>query len=769
MALSICTRCGFVQNDLFDPGLVDHTMPYEESQAFSGRFREFQAEIVDQLISDHDLAGSTILEIGCGKGGFLETLCRQAGARGIGIDPAATNDRLEGEADIHLLKEFFDDNHTHLTGKLICCRHTLEHIQGVGNFVELMRRSAVGTPEAVVFVEVPDTERILDEGAFWDVFYEHCSYFTALSLRHLFRSKGFEVTRLDRAFDDQYLLLESRVGVVDTAIDTQAVEDLVSRARSFASSIESQVKLWRDRIHQHNVRGEPVVLWAAGSKAVGFLSAIGQGAEVQGVVDINPFKQGSFLPGHGHEVLSPEALLTIQPRLVIVMNPVYLNEIRAALNDLGLHPELEALGSHPPTSHVAMAGASERKHRCSSCDSNQLVPFLSLGQLPLANRLVSTDRAGFPEERYPLTVAFCRACSLVQLGETVPPELIFTDTYPYYSSSSDSLVESSRLHVESLVTERRLGSTHTAVELASNDGYLLQWFLKFGLKVLGIDPSPGPARVAQEKGIPTRIDYFTTAVARELQAEGVAADVVVASNVLAHVSDLNDFVEGIALLLKADGVALVEFPYVRDLVEGGAFDTIYHEHRCYFSVHAIRSLFERHGLTLQRVEHLPQQGGSLRCTFGHERTTDSSVVEFLRQELEAGVTTFDYYAEFAQKVDEIAGKLRRLLTALKSSGARVVAYGAAAKGATLLNYVGIGDSELDYVVDRSPYKQGWLMPGVGLPIVSPERLLQDQPEFVLLLAWNLLEEVVDQQSEYLRRGGRLIVPIPEPEVLSVDR
>jgi SAM-dependent methyltransferase len=357
----------------------------------------------------------------------------------------------------------------------------------------------------------------------------------------------------------------------------------------------------------------------------------------------------------------------------------------------------------------------------------------------------------------------------VQLGETVPPELIFTDAYPYYSSTSDSLVEASRQHIESLVAERSLGAAHTAVELASNDGYLLQWFLKSGLRVLGIDPSPGPARVAQEKGIPTRIDFFTTTVARELQAEGVAADVVVANNVLAHVSDLNDFVEGIGLLLKPHGVAQVEFPYVRDLVERGAFDTIYHEHRCYFSVHAVRSLFERHGLTLQRVEHLSQQGGSLRCTFGYERTTDSSVVEYLRQEHAAAANSFHYYAEFAHRVDEIAQKLRTLLTALKSNGARIVGYGAAAKGATLLNYVGIDTSHLDYVVDRSPHKQGWLMPGVGLPIVSPDRLLKDQPEYVLLLAWNLVDEIVDQQTDYMRRGGQLIVPIPVPEILTVDR
>jgi SAM-dependent methyltransferase len=357
----------------------------------------------------------------------------------------------------------------------------------------------------------------------------------------------------------------------------------------------------------------------------------------------------------------------------------------------------------------------------------------------------------------------------VQLGETVPPELIFNDTYPYYSSTSDSLVEASRQHIESLVIERKLGAAHTAVELASNDGYLLQWFLKSGLRVLGIDPSPGPALVAQKKGIPTKIDFFTTAVARELRAEGVAADVVVANNVLAHVGDLNDFVEGIAVLLTADGVAQVEFPYVRDLVERGAFDTIYHEHRCYFSVHAVRTLFERHGLTLQRVVPLPQQGGSLRCTFGRERTTDSSVVEYLRQEFKSAVTSLDYFAEFAHKVEEIAEKLRRLLTALKSSGARIVGYGAAAKGATLLNYVGIGCSHLDYVVDRNSRKQGWLMPGVELPIVSPDRLLQDQPEYVLLLAWNLVDEIVDQQSDYLRRGGRLIVPVPVPEILTVGR
>ena len=345
LELAVCHICGFIQNRLFDPELVDYTLPYEESQAFSPRFIAFQEELIAKLIIDHDLAGKTILEIGCGKGAFLEAICRGAGATGIGIDPAGDFSRVGSDVDLTLIREHFDSSRTGLTGDLICCRHTLEHIQAVGSFVADVAVSVRSNPGSVVFFELPDTQRILDEGAFWDVYYEHCSYFTIGSLGHLFRSQGLTTTSLERGFDDQYILLEARDGPDVGSSDLSVVEQTVDRCRSFGQLAEREVKRWRRLIAEGAARGQTVVIWGAGSKAVGFLSALGRDEAIRAVVDVNPFKQNSFLPGSAHEIVSPVALQEIVPDLVVVMNPVYAGEIGEMLSDLGLHPRLASLGA----------------------------------------------------------------------------------------------------------------------------------------------------------------------------------------------------------------------------------------------------------------------------------------------------------------------------------------------------------------------------------------------------------------------------------------
>jgi Methyltransferase domain/C-methyltransferase C-terminal domain len=345
LELAVCHQCGFIQNHLFDPALVDYTMPYEESQAFSPRFVAFQEELVSQLVADHELRGKTILEIGSGKGAFLEAICRAAGARGIGVDPAADSSRIESDVDITMLKEIFDGTKAQLTGDLICCRHTLEHIRPVGRFVDDVAASVRRTPGSVAFFELPDTGRILDEGAFWDVYYEHCSYFTMGSLRHLFQSSGLSITRMELGFDDQYILLRAEEGNVDSSPDSEVVASIVERCREFGDSVRRELEIWRTLIGESMGQGEVVVVWGAGSKAVGFLSALGLDQAVSAVVDVNPFKQGSFLPGSAHEVVSPGRLREIEPDLVVVMNPVYAGEISEMLTDLGLSPRLESLGA----------------------------------------------------------------------------------------------------------------------------------------------------------------------------------------------------------------------------------------------------------------------------------------------------------------------------------------------------------------------------------------------------------------------------------------
>jgi SAM-dependent methyltransferase len=374
------------------------------------------------------------------------------------------------------------------------------------------------------------------------------------------------------------------------------------------------------------------------------------------------------------------------------------------------------------------------------------------------------DRVDQPENHYPLDVAFCAACSMVQILHTIPPEEMFVE-YFYYSSVSMTLLEHSRLHAEELIATRALGPDSLVVEVASNDGYLLQNFVKAGIPVLGIDPAVGPAKAAEAAGVPTLREFFGADLAARLRSQGKSADVVLANNVLAHVPDPNGFVAGIATIMADDGIAEIEAPYMKDLVDNLEFDTIYHEHLSYLSGTAAKHLFERHGLSLNHVKHFPIHGGSLRFTLGKTPQVSDSVRNLLAEDEAAGLTKLDFYRDFGHRVRRVQGQLKDLLDALKMGGNRIAAYGAAAKGTILLNSSGIGADIIDFVADLSPHKQGMFLPGVRIPITPPERILEEMPDYVLLLAWNLKDEIMKQQSEYLERGGRFIVPIPRPVVL----
>jgi SAM-dependent methyltransferase len=424
--------------------------------------------------------------------------------------------------------------------------------------------------------------------------------------------------------------------------------------------------------------------------------------------------------------------------------------------------------TRPAARAAAPARYAARLAACRVSGSTTLVPVLSLGEMPLANALLSEAQLGEVELRYPLELVFAPDSALLQLTLSVPPEQLFSD-YVYFSSFSNGMLESASALVRRLVRERRLGGGSLALEVASNDGYLLQYYKELGVPVLGIEPAANVAAAAvAERGIPTRTEFFGLEMARRLVAEGIRADVVHANNVLAHVPDLNGFVEGLRLLLKPDGIAVIEVPYVKDMLDRCEFDTIYHEHLSYFSLTSLQGLFGRHALTVVDVERIPLHGGSLRIFVAATRpgrAPASPVRVLLDEEAAWGVGDPAAYADFARRVERLRGELRALLHRLKREGKRVAAYGAAAKGSVLLNYCGIGSETLDYAVDRSTVKQGRYMPGVHLRIEAPDRLLADRPDYVLVLAWNFADEIMEQQAEYQRRGGRFIVPVPTPRVV----
>jgi SAM-dependent methyltransferase len=391
---------------------------------------------------------------------------------------------------------------------------------------------------------------------------------------------------------------------------------------------------------------------------------------------------------------------------------------------------------------------------------------------PLANALVRPHEHQQPDPRYPLEVLRCPVCSLVQLSISVAPELLFRN-YVYLSSVSDAFVAHARRLVERVVKMRALGDKALAVEIASNDGYLLQHYRAHGIAALGIEPARNVARIAREqRGIDTIEEFFGRNLASRLAAKGLRADVIHANNVLAHVPDFNGALAGIRLLLKDDGEAIIEVPSLCDMIERLEFDTIYHEHLFYFSLTALRKAFARARLTIVDVEHLSMHGGSLRVFV---RRTEAPgvpdlegikrVTAMLEAEHAWGVETPQRYTRFQYEVVGLRRKLVDLVGGLKRRGHSIAAYGAAAKGTTLLNYCGLGPDELDYVVDRSPVKQGLLTPGTLLAVHPPEKLVETMPDYVLLLVWNFADEVMAQQAEYRRRGGRFIVPVPEPRIV----
>lgn len=402
---------------------------------------------------------------------------------------------------------------------------------------------------------------------------------------------------------------------------------------------------------------------------------------------------------------------------------------------------------------------------CRSCGSKLKMSFCDLGMSPLSNAFLTKESLGSRESFYPLHAFVCEDCFLVQLGEFESPEEIFSD-YVYFSSYSTSWLDHASRYVERMTEQLSLGAASKVVELASNDGYLLQYFVEKGVPVLGVEPAANVAAVAVGKGVPSHVGFFGAALANRLKGEGHAADLLLGNNVLAHVPDINDFVAGMAILLKPEGTITMEFPHLMRLIESNQFDTIYHEHFSYLSLLSVEAIFARHGLVIVDVDELKTHGGSLRIHARHAAAgaPKPSVAALRAQEEAFGLKDVAVYQAFDERARQTKRALLGFLVEAKEAGKSIVGYGAAAKGNTLLNYCGVRSDFIDFVVDRSPWKQGRFLPGTHIPVSAPERIAEAKPDYVLILPWNLRHEIVEQLSFIREWGGRFVVPIPSLEV-----
>lgn len=402
--------------------------------------------------------------------------------------------------------------------------------------------------------------------------------------------------------------------------------------------------------------------------------------------------------------------------------------------------------------------------QCQGCGALLTTTLVDLGMQPLANSYLTPVQASLPEPVFPLHVRVCEQCLLVQVDRVTPPETIFNETYAYFSSFSDSWLDHCRQYAADMIGRFDLGTESQVVEIASNDGYLLQYFAEQGIPVLGIEPAGNVAAAARAKGIPTEEKFFGRDTATELAERGLSADLMAAKNVMAHVPDIHDFVAGIPILLKRDGVFTVEFPHLLNLIREVQFDTIYHEHFTYLSLLAVKRIFEQHGLAVFDATEQPTHGGSLRvfaCRSGAAHAVTDNVEYVLQKERDFGLDRGEGYRGFEDRVKAVRAGLLHFLEDARANGKTVVAYGAAAKGNTLLNYCGVDSEQIAFAVDRNPAKQGTLLPGSHIPVKAPEALTDFTPDYVLILPWNLRDEIIGQLASVRDHGGRFVTAIPE--------
>ncbi len=406
---------------------------------------------------------------------------------------------------------------------------------------------------------------------------------------------------------------------------------------------------------------------------------------------------------------------------------------------------------------------------CRFCNKPLTNIFVDLDTSPLSNAFIKKERIAEPERKYPLCAYVCDNCFLVQLDEFEKPENIFED-YAYFSSYSSTWLEHAKNYVDMIIEKFSFDKKNLIIEIASNDGYLLQFFKEKNIPCLGIEPAVNVAKVAKEKGIPTITKFFTVNTANELKRNNKNADLIIGNNVLAHVPNLNDFVQGLKILLKTTGIITLEFPHILQLIQKNQFDTIYHEHFSYFSLLTVEKIFSFYGLTIFDVDEIPTHGGSLRIYIKHLENKDISIHErisvLLKKEKDEGLENLSTYTNFIKSVNEIKKQLQEFVNDVKNSGEKIVCYGAAAKGNTLLNYCKIGTNFIDYVVDQNPHKQGLFLPGTHIPIKNPDEIKKTKPDYLIIMPWNLKNEIMEEMKIIRTWGGKFVIPIPEVKIIT---
>jgi SAM-dependent methyltransferase len=405
---------------------------------------------------------------------------------------------------------------------------------------------------------------------------------------------------------------------------------------------------------------------------------------------------------------------------------------------------------------------------CRFCNENLKNVFVDLGDSPPSNSFVTRSELSKPEAKYPLKVFVCDSCYLVQLAEYKKATEIFSDEYVYFSSYSKSWLAHAKNYTDRMIRRFGFDKNSRVIEIASNDGYLLQYFNEQNIPVLGIEPTANTAKAAEEKGVKSIVDFFGIRLAKDLSSKNMKADLLLGNNVLAHVPDINDFVGGMKIILKNDGVITMEFPHLLQLVENNQFDTIYHEHFSYLSFYSVNKIFNRHGLELFDVDEIPTHGGSLRIYAKHagnsQHLISENVAKLLNKEIKAGITSDEFYKGFQKKTDIVKTEFLNFLRNVETSGKKVCAYGAAAKGNTLLNYCGVSSAQIPFVVDASPHKQGKFLPGSRIPVVAEDEIKKSRPDYVIIFPWNIKEEITSQLSYIKDWGGRFVVAIPKFQI-----